>query len=99
MPGFAIGQAGKSANGKLNIALVGVGGKGRGPTVGCLNENVVALCDVDEDRVKEGRKPAKDGTSPFDEALKTQHKLFWSLFQINTNMIRHCSYFEGAASG
>ncbi len=75
MPGFAIGQAGKSANGKLNIALVGVGGKGRGPTVGCLNENVVALCDVDENSVAKGRASKNDGTSnPFDEALKTHVK-------------------------
>ena len=74
MPSFAIGQAGKSANGKLNVALVGVGGKGKGPTVACLAENVVALCDVDDSSVASGRAPNKDGSpNPFDAAV-TEHE-------------------------
>jgi len=32
---------------KLNIAGIGVGGKGAGDIGGCVEENIVALCDVD----------------------------------------------------
>ncbi len=37
-----------SPNSKLNIAAVGVGGRGRGNIHECGSENIVALCDVDE---------------------------------------------------
>ena len=37
-----------SANNKLNIAGVGIGGRGAGDLDECGGENVVALCDVDE---------------------------------------------------
>tara|TARA_B100000902_G_scaffold143922_1_gene141351 strand:- start:14 stop:1375 length:1362 start_codon:yes stop_codon:yes gene_type:complete len=36
-----------SANNKLNIAAIGVGGMGSGNIQKCSNENIVALCDVD----------------------------------------------------
>ena len=37
-----------SPNEKLNIAVIGAGGKGSSDTDGCASENIVALCDVDE---------------------------------------------------
>jgi Oxidoreductase family, NAD-binding Rossmann fold/Oxidoreductase family, C-terminal alpha/beta domain len=37
-----------SANDKLNIAAIGIGGKGASDTDFCAGENIVALCDVDE---------------------------------------------------
>ena len=36
-----------SANDKLNIGVVGAGGKGSSDTDHCSSENIVALCDVD----------------------------------------------------
>ncbi len=36
-----------SANNKLNIAAIGVGGMGSGNIRKCAGENIVALCDVD----------------------------------------------------
>ena len=39
-----------SANEKLNVAGIGVGGKGKSDIFDCRTENVVALCDVDEAR-------------------------------------------------
>ena len=39
--------AGVSANHKLNIAAIGVGGMGAGNIEKSSNENIVALCDVD----------------------------------------------------
>lgn len=40
----------RSANEKLNVAVIGCGGKGASDTDGCAGENIVALCDVDEQR-------------------------------------------------
>ncbi len=40
----------KSPNEKLNIAGIGVGGRGAANVGGCAAENLVALCDVDEKR-------------------------------------------------
>src|SRR3990172_5770375 len=37
----------RSPNEKLNIAGIGVGGKGQEDIWNCKDENVVALCDVD----------------------------------------------------
>ncbi|MEM1108110.1 MAG: Gfo/Idh/MocA family oxidoreductase [Planctomycetota bacterium] len=45
---FAIGQPGPSANSKINVALIGVGGVGQFAFNHCgEGENIVALCDVD----------------------------------------------------
>src|SRR5690349_11785866 len=43
---------GYPANGKLNVAGIGVGGQGRGDldNISNVGENVVALCDVDQAR-------------------------------------------------
>ncbi len=41
------GQGRPSANERLNIAAVGVGGMGANNLAACAQENVVALCDVD----------------------------------------------------
>src|ERR1700759_1116204 len=38
---------GQNLNSKLNIACIGIGGKGRSDTDACADENIVALCDVD----------------------------------------------------
>src|SRR5205085_2556655 len=44
MPAFVRGQ---NLNSKLNIACIGIGGKGRSDTDACAGENIDALCDVD----------------------------------------------------
>jgi predicted dehydrogenase len=41
-------KAGQSPNGKLNIAVIGVGGRGAGNMNAVSGENIVALCDVNE---------------------------------------------------
>jgi len=40
----------QSANEKLNLAGIGVGGRGGADVNGCASENFVALCDVDDRR-------------------------------------------------
>ncbi len=49
LPQFSIARSEGSANEKLNIALVGVGGRGGANLKGCSGENIVALCDVSEE--------------------------------------------------
>ena len=47
---------------KLNIAAIGVGGRARANLQGVAHENIVALCDVDEERARntiEKYAPAK----------------------------------------
>ena len=39
------------ANERLNIGVIGVGGRGAGDLAGVAHENIVALCDVDDDRL------------------------------------------------
>lgn len=51
VPKRVLGQAGGSnANNKLNIAGIGVGGRGASDIDGVSSENIVALCDVDLNR-------------------------------------------------
>ncbi|HOH41511.1 MAG TPA: Gfo/Idh/MocA family oxidoreductase, partial [Candidatus Hydrogenedentes bacterium] len=42
-----------SPNEKINVAGIGVGGKGMGDIMSCRRENVVALCDPDKKRAAE----------------------------------------------
>jgi len=45
-----------SASEKLNIGVIGAGGKGAGDTDCCAGENILALCDVDETITASRRK-------------------------------------------
>ncbi len=49
------GQGFVAPSDKLNIACIGIGGKGESDAEAMENENVVALCDVDEIRGSETR--------------------------------------------
>jgi predicted dehydrogenase len=52
----SVRAASRSANEKLNIAAIGAGGKGRVDIAGCSHENIVALCDADDERAAETYK-------------------------------------------
>ena len=41
---------GTPPNEKLNVACIGIGGRGRASVNACAGDNIVALCDVDEKR-------------------------------------------------
>jgi predicted dehydrogenase len=45
-----------SANDKLNIGIIGAGGRGWDNLGGVQSENIVALCDVDDERCAEARE-------------------------------------------
>ncbi len=55
----------KAPSDKLNIACIGVGGKGRSDTRAAMGENIVALCDVDDTQMAKFKDTIKDD----DEAL------------------------------
>ena len=64
---------GTQANNKLNIAGIGVGGRGAADVNGAASENIVALCDVDEKHAAQTferypkAKRYKDFRKMFDE--------------------------------
>ena len=49
-------KAGAAPNDKLNIAVIGVGGRGAANLDGVKSENIVALCDVNENNLAEAAK-------------------------------------------
>lgn len=48
--GSTVRQAGAAPSDKLNIACIGIGGRGAANVNGVKGENIVALCDVDDKR-------------------------------------------------
>jgi len=56
--GFPAVVHGQNLNEKLNLALVGVGGRGMGNWNGVHTENIVAICDVNEKNLNLGAKRA-----------------------------------------
>ena len=71
LPLFAIGQEGKSANSKVNVAFIGSGGWiAKQPyQLGCKDENLVAFCDVDRELCAENMKNWQT-TQPFYEDFR-----------------------------
>jgi len=65
-----------SSNEKLNIAGIGVGGRGAGDVNGTAHENLVALCDVDEKRAAQTfqRYPKARQFKDFRKMLDEIHK-------------------------
>lgn len=54
-PRAMLGQSGMSAHSKVNVAFIGVGGRGKSHLLALAGENIVALCDVDDERSAEMR--------------------------------------------
>lgn len=69
LPRFSIAKAGPSANSKLNIAMIGAGGIAQMAYGPCRDENLVALCDVDEKKFGEhaGNNPAITTAKKFSD--------------------------------
>lgn len=62
------------ANERLNIGVIGVGGRGAGDLAGVASENIVALCDVDEGRLNgaAGQHPAAKKYFDYRELIEQQ---------------------------
>ncbi|MHC4678536.1 MAG: gfo/Idh/MocA family oxidoreductase, partial [Planctomycetota bacterium] len=74
VPCHVLAGAGRTApSNKLNIAIIGTGGRGGASVKGCDGENIVALCDVDINRAGEafekhpGAKRYQDFRKMLDE--------------------------------
>ncbi len=67
----------RSPNEKLNIGVIGCGGKGLSDMRCVSTENIVALCDVDEKQAAEARKDQPNATfySDFRKLLETEKNL------------------------
>lgn len=67
----------RSPGEKLNIAVIGVGGRGHANMTAVAGENVVALCDVDEGRLGAAAKqfPAAKQYVDFRKLLETEKSL------------------------
>jgi predicted dehydrogenase len=77
VPKRILGTAGQpSANNKLNIAGIGVGGRGASDIEGVSSENIVALCDADLGRASGTLKkhPNAKVYRDFREMLDKEHK-------------------------
>ncbi len=49
-----------SPNNRLNVAIIGAGGRGGAAVQGMKDENIVAICDVDEPRCNSSVKSFKE---------------------------------------
>ncbi len=58
--GFPAIKRSKSPNGKLNVGLIGVGGRGRSHVNACRYEDIVELCDVNANSLKGALKTAPE---------------------------------------
>jgi predicted dehydrogenase len=67
----------KSPNERLNVAVVGVDGRGAGNLAGVAHENVVALCDVDRRHLDKALSafPAAKGYADFREMLASHPQI------------------------
>jgi predicted dehydrogenase len=59
-----------SPNNRLNVAIIGAGGRGGAAVQGVKDENVVAICDVDEDRANASIRSAAEKFPAEGERLK-----------------------------
>jgi predicted dehydrogenase len=77
VPGHVLGRAGaQPASERLNIAAIGSGGMGGGNINACSRENIVALCDVDDQRAAGTFKKHPKATKyrDFRQMLDKEHK-------------------------
>jgi predicted dehydrogenase len=69
IPRYVLGGKGFIApSNKLNMACIGIGGKGRVDAEGVSSENIIALCDVDQARAKDPRMFKKNAYDAFPNA-------------------------------
>jgi len=71
MLGFPAIVSTRSPNSKLNIAQIGVGGRGRGNMKGIASENIIAICDINDAALEAAKKQV-----PNAKAFKDFRKLY-----------------------
>lgn len=74
-PGFVIGSSKEiPPSDRINIAIIGVAGRGQTAVLQCQSQNVIALCDVDEDRIIKLRGGKSKESKKFNTALTVYEK-------------------------
>jgi len=84
---------GRDLNSKLNIAIIGAGGRGAADTEGVSSENIVALCDVDRNRL--------DGAArhfPAARKVADFRKLFDRPDEFDAVVVATCEHTHAAAT-
>ncbi len=77
--GSALAMRAFGANDKVNIAVVGIGGRGKAHVKEYLNQplaNVAALCDVDTAQTERGSKMVEDATGKKPKIYQDLRKLY-----------------------
>ena len=76
VPGYVIGTSYMqiSPANRINVAIVGVGGRGQIAAIKSRSHNVVALCDVDKDRVLKARTGKARINKQFNSAITYYEK-------------------------
>jgi predicted dehydrogenase len=84
-------QQGVSPNAKLNVACVGVGGRGGAAVAAMKEENIVALCDVDDARAARTLK-ANPGAKTFRDFRKMFDQLGNSIDAVTVSTPDHMHF-------
>jgi predicted dehydrogenase len=84
-------QQGGSPNSKLNVACVGVGGRGGAAVAAMKEENIVALCDVDEARAARTLK-AFPGAAKFRDYRQMLDRLGHTIDAVTVSTPDHMHY-------
>ena len=85
--GFPAITHSKSPNGKLNVGLIGVGGRGRSHVNACRYEDIVALCDVNANSLKGALR-----TAPEARTYKDLRDFFGKLEDIDAVVVATGSF-------
>ena len=89
-------------NNRLNVAIIGAGGRGGAALEGLKNENIVAICDVDQERADgslknfAGRFPAEaekyQAAQRFDDYRKMFDQVGNKIDAVTVSIPDHCHY-------
>jgi len=71
---FGLARGAESPNNKLNIAVIGVGGRGAGDLAGVNSENIVALCDLNANNLAVAAKKFPNAKTYVDWRQCLDHK-------------------------
>jgi predicted dehydrogenase len=85
------GVSKQSPNNKLNVACIGVGGRGRAAVMGLKDENFVAFCDVDEVRAAQSFKEYPD-VPKFNDFRQMFDKLGSTIDAVTVSTPDHMHY-------
>ncbi|MFT5855957.1 MAG: putative dehydrogenase [Verrucomicrobiales bacterium] len=71
-----------SPNSKLNVGLIGVGGRGGSHVAACKNEHIIALCDVNENSIRSALR-----TAPKARTYKDYRKFYEKIDDIDAVVV------------